>query len=151
MELKGKRVAVQEYGITNQELVAGLEARGAQVVRVPVYRWALPEGTGPLREAVRKILDGGVDIALFTNATQVAHLFQVASEDNVDLALRQALERILIASIGPICSEALEQFGLSADLEADHPKMGHLLATVARDGHRLLDKKRGRLSSFLKR
>lgn len=140
--LGGQRVAVQEYGVTNPELIAGLEARGAEVVRVPVYRWALPEDTSPLRAAVRKILAGQVDIALFTNATQVDHMFQVAGEEKLDPHLRQAFCRILIASIGPVCTEALEQFGLKPDLEPDHPKMGQLVATVARRGRTLLEQKR---------
>ncbi|MBI3697205.1 MAG: uroporphyrinogen-III synthase, partial [Acidobacteria bacterium] len=53
--IHGLRVAVQEYGIANPELLAGLEERGAQVTRVPVYQWALPEDTGPLRAAVAGI------------------------------------------------------------------------------------------------
>ncbi len=142
-DIKGKRVAVQEYGITNQELIAGLEARGAKVVRVPVYRWALPEDIGPLRSAIQKILAGQVDIALFTNATQVDHVFRVASDEKSDQFLRQAFARVLIASIGPICSEALEHFGLNADLEPEHPKMGHLISVVAQRGRSLLERKRG--------
>lgn len=141
--LNGKRLALQEYGITNQELIAGLEARGAQVMRVPVYRWALPEDTGPLRSAVRELIDGKVDAVLFTNATQVDHLFQIAAQEALDESLRQALQQALIASIGPICSEALEHFGLKADVEPEHPKMGHLVATLARRGKELLKAKRG--------
>ncbi len=38
VELNGKRVAVQEYGVSNHELTAGLEARGARVTIVPVYQ-----------------------------------------------------------------------------------------------------------------
>jgi uroporphyrinogen-III synthase len=38
----GLRVAVQEYGRPNPELLAGLSERGAVVRRVPVYAWALP-------------------------------------------------------------------------------------------------------------
>ena len=41
-------VALQEYGQTNPSLIAGLEARGARVLRVQVYRWDLPEDIGPL-------------------------------------------------------------------------------------------------------
>lgn len=142
-EIRGRRIAVQEYGVTNRELIAGLEARGAEVMRVPVYRWALPEDTAPLRAAIRRILDGEVDVALFTNATQVDHLFQVAGEEKVDPSLRQAFSRVLIASIGPVCSEALEHFGLKADLEPEHPKMGHLMAALGRRGRELLEAKRG--------
>ena len=141
-EIKGKQVAVQEYGITNQQLIAGLEERGAKVVRVPVYRWALPEDTAPLRSAIRQILAGQVDIAPFTNATQVDHLFTIATEDRLDQRLRQAFGWVLIVSIGPICSEALEHFGLNADLEPEHPKMGHLISAVAHRGPELLAAKR---------
>ena len=141
-DIRGRRIAVQEYGVTNPELIAGLEARGARVLRVPVYRWALPDDTAPLRAAIRRIVDGQVDIALFTNATQVDHMFQVAAEERLDQSLCQAFAHVLIASIGPICSEALEQFGLKADLEPDHPKMGHLISAVASRGRPLLNAKR---------
>ena len=53
--LKGKRVAVQEYGVSNHELTAGLEARGARVTIVPVYRWTLPADRAPLRAALNAI------------------------------------------------------------------------------------------------
>lgn len=144
--IQGRRVAVQEYGITNRELIAGLEARGAEVLRVTVYRWALPEDTAPLRSAIRDVINGRVEIALFTNATQVDHLFRVATEEHLDQSLRQAFARVLIASIGPVCSEALEHFDLRADLEPDHPKMGHLVATVARRARILLEQKQGKRS-----
>lgn len=142
-DIRSRRIAVQEYGITNRELTAGLEARGAKVVRVPVYRWALPEDTAPLRAAIRRIVDRQVDMALFTNATQVDHMFHVAVEEKLDLSLGQAFSRVLIASIGPVCSEALEHFGLKADLEPEHPKMGHLMAALGRHGRELLEAKRG--------
>ncbi len=141
-ELRGRLVAIQEYGITNQALIAGLETRGARVVRVPVYRWSLPEDTAPLRSAIRKILDGQVDIALFTNAIQVDHLFQLAKEDQSEQDLRQAFVQVLIASVGPLCTEALKHFGLSVDLEPDHPKMGRLVADLAQRGRDLLQLKR---------
>src|ERR1700722_19212859 len=50
--LSGRRVAVQEYGVSNRDLLAGLKGRGAQVTSVPVYEWSLPEDTGPLRSAI---------------------------------------------------------------------------------------------------
>ena len=144
LSLTGRCVAVQEYGVTNPELLAGLEERGGKVLRVPVYRWALPEDTGPLVSALHEIIDGGIDISLFTNATQVVHLFQLAAVEGLEEALRQACGRIVVASIGPVCSEALEHFGLKVDLEPDHPKMGHLVAVVAAQGPVLIKVKRER-------
>ena len=54
LPVAGQRVAVQEYGKSNPELIAGLEGRGAEVSRVPVYRWALPEDTTPLAPGHRR-------------------------------------------------------------------------------------------------
>ncbi len=140
LPVAGKRVAVQEYGVTNQEFIRGLEGRGALVQRVPIYTWALPEDLVPLRRAIRALCDGGVDIALFTSATQVYHLFLVARPD--EDRLRMGFTTVLIGSIGPVCSEALREHGLSPDLEPEHPKMGQLVAEVARRGREILAVKR---------
>lgn len=128
----GLRVAVQEYGQPSPELVEGLESRGAVVTPVPVYRWALPEDLGPLREATGAILEGTIDAVLFTTGQQVVHLFQVAEQDGRATELRDALlHRVVIGSIGPTTSEALRQHGLSADIEPEHSKMGHLVSELA--------------------
>ena len=141
--VKGKKISVQEYGAPNPELVSGLQARGAEVLRVPVYRWALPEDLGPLRAAIQKIIAGEADVALFTNAMQVHHLFSVAGKDQ-DRELRQALDRILVASIGPVCSEALGDFDIKPDLEPEQAKMGRLVAELAERGREILAAKRSK-------
>src|SRR3989337_3616673 len=56
----GRRGAVPEYGVPHPQLVPGLEAREASVMRVPVYRWALPEDTGPLQRAIVAIIEGQI-------------------------------------------------------------------------------------------
>jgi uroporphyrinogen-III synthase len=136
--LHGKQVAVQEYGIPNPELVAGLEQRGAAVTTISIYRWALPEDVKPLRNAIQRILRGDVDVALFTNGAQVEHLFKVAADEKVDEKLRLACKNIAIGSVGPVCTEALEHFGVRPDIEPPHPKMGSLLAAVAASASRVL-------------
>ena len=128
----GLRVAVQEYGKPNPELIEGLQRRGALVTRVPVYRWALPEDTGPLRATIAAIAEGRIGAVLFTAAQQVVHLLQVAAEENRVADLRVALGRdTVVGSIGPTTSEALRESGLAVDIEPEHPKMGHLVAAVA--------------------
>ena len=138
MDLHGKHIAVQEYGIPNPELVAGLEQRGAAVETIAVYKWALPEDVGPLRGALQKILGGDIDVALFTNGAQVDHLFRIAVENKLDEKLRLACKNIVIASVGPVCTEVLEQFGLKPDIEPPHPKMGALIAEAAASAQRVL-------------
>jgi len=140
--MRGKRIVVQEYGIPNPELIAGLEQRGASVKTVSIYRWALPEDLAPLRDAIRKMLRGDIDVALFTNGAQVEHLFRVAAEDSADEKLRLACKSIAIGSVGPICTQVLQQYGLTPDIEPKHPKMGSLIAEVAASAHRILTAKR---------
>ncbi len=132
LPVAGLKVAVQEYGQPVPELIEGLEARGAIVTRVPVYRWALPEDTGPLRSALREIAEHKVGAALFTSAQQVEHVLQVAEEEGIDVAMRLALASlVVVGSIGPTTSAALRGHGLPVDIEPEHPKSGHLVAAVA--------------------
>jgi uroporphyrinogen-III synthase len=142
VQLKGKRVAIQEYGITNQDLLSGLAARGAEILRVPVYRWALPEDVAPLQAAIREIVEGKADVAVFTSATQVENVFQVARQGGLNTKLPKALARSLVVSIGPVCSEALARFGLKADFEPQHPKMGFMIGALAAFAQKLLSAKR---------
>ena len=140
--LKGRRVAVQEYGVPNPELVRKLEARGAIVTRVPVYRWTLPQDLAPLRSAIGAIIAGEVDLALFTNMIQVVHLFQVAEQKGLADELRQAFRRVVVASIGPTASGCLREYGLDVDLEPQHPRMGYLVKEAAEAAVTLLGRKR---------
>lgn len=142
MDLKGKRIAIQEYGITNAELVSALQQRGAQVTPIPIYRWALPEDIAPLRDGMGKILNGSVEVALFTNGAQIDHLCKIASYDKLEEPLRAALRKIVVASVGPVCTEVLEQFGIKPDVEAAPPKMGALIAQVAHSAPAILLQKR---------
>lgn len=142
--LKDRRIAVQEYGVSNPELIAGLKDRGAQVTRVPVYEWALPEDTGPLRSAVAAISRGEMDVILFTTGTQVDHLLQIATEMKETDVMRRALSRVVVASIGPTTSERLREHGIVPDLEPSHPKMGFLVSEAAERSAEILHRKRGR-------
>ncbi len=86
-----RRIAVQEYGKSNADLLDALRARGAEVTAVPVYQWDLPEDTGPLREAIRRIAAGQADVAIFTTSIQLAHLFRIAAEEGLESPVRLAL------------------------------------------------------------
>ncbi len=140
--LEGRSVAVQEYGASNPELLAGLAQRGARVTSVLVYEWGLPEDVGPLRAAVTAIARGEIDVALFTSAMQVNHLLQIAAEMKQEEAVRRALSRVLIASIGPVTSETLRECGFTVDMEPAHPKMGFLVSEAAQRSAEILRQKR---------
>jgi len=126
-----RRIAVQEYGRSNPDLLRALGERGAEATSVRVYQYALPEDTGPLREAARRLAAGDFQIALFTSAVQIEHLMTVAEDSPATL---EALTRLKIGSIGPTTTEALGEFGLAPWMEPSHPKMGLLVREAAERG-----------------
>jgi len=140
--LRGRRVAVQEYGTSNPELLAGLSERGAQVTPVPIYEWDLPEDVQPLRAAVAGIASDEFDVVLFTTGIQISHLFRVAAEMKHEEKMRRGLSKMLLASIGPVTSEKLREHGLKADIEPTHPKMGYLVSETAQRAAEILRQKR---------
>ncbi|SFJ45851.1 uroporphyrinogen-III synthase [Planctomicrobium piriforme] len=140
--LDGKQVAVQEYGEPSREFYAWLQQQGAEVIPVPVYKWALPENLGPLEEAIRTTIAGGFDILLWTSAQQVNHVVEVAARMRLDEQWLAAAKQCVIGSIGPTAAERLLQFGLSADLEPSHPKMAHLIRETIAAAPAILNKKR---------
>lgn len=141
-DIKGKKIAVQEYGISNKEFISCLKNKGAKVTSVPIYKWELPEDIEPLKEAIKSIADSNEDIALFTSSQQIYHLFDVARKIGSIKKLKQGLKTTVIGSIGPTTSQTLYRFGINPDYEPDSPKMGNLIREVARAGNRLVLKKR---------
>ncbi len=144
LDLRDKNVAVQEYGVSNRELLEGLRERGAHVTPVPVYQWDLPEDQAPLRAAVNSIVARRIDVALFTTSVQVTHLFRIAEQVGKRDALKAGLENVVKASIGPTTSEVMRGYGLSVDLQASHPKMGFLVKEAAEQSQALLQRNRSR-------
>jgi len=139
--LRGLRIGVQEHGAPSSEMYEALRKRGASVFAAHVYRWELPEDTGPLTEAVRAVCAGDIDIVMFTSSVQLAHALKIATE----LSLRQefiaGLNRVVIASIGPVASAALREQGITVDLEPSHPRMGFLVKECAETSAELLKTK----------
>lgn len=140
-ELKGKKIAVQEYGISNKEFISDLRKKGAKVTSVPIYKWDLPEDIEPLKAAIKSISDSNEDIALFTSSQQIYHLFEVAKKIGYVKKLKQGLKSTVIGSIGPTTSETLYRFEINPDYEPDSPKMGNLIREVARIGTEFVNKK----------
>lgn len=131
IELKGKRVAIQEYGVSNHELTAGLEARGARVTIVPVYKWTLPADRAPLRAALNAIAAGAADVAIFTSSNQVTNVIQLAEAEGIGDGVKRGFARMAVGSIGPVCSEQIRAYGLRVDFEPAHSKLGHLVKAAA--------------------
>lgn len=138
----GLRVAVQEYGVPATELEESLAQRGATVLRVPVYRWALPADTQPLCSLIGQIVRGEIDVLLVTNAAQIDHVMSLLKGPEELARFRQMAQRMVVASIGPTASERLRSHGLPVDLEPSHPKMGALVKEASERAQDILQTKR---------
>jgi uroporphyrinogen-III synthase len=139
--LRGKRVAVQEHGAPSTELYEGLRQRGAEIFPVHVYQWSLPEDLNPLKTAIAAVASNKIDVAMFTSSIQIIHLLKVAEEMNLRDSVISALNRAVIASIGPVTSETLRENGIAVDLEPSHPKMGFLVKETAEQSEELARRK----------
>lgn len=136
--VKGLRVGVQEYGLSNPGLLEALQQRGAGVFPVPVYRWALPEDTAPLKRVLNEILAGQVQVMLITNAAQIDHVVEILEQDGRTTQFKEACNKLVVASIGPTASERLRHHGLPVDLEPSHGKMGILVKETSEQAHSIL-------------
>lgn len=139
--IANSRVVVQEYGVSNPSLVAGLEARGAEVISLRIYQWDLPQDPTALQQNAHRIADGEVDALLFTSGHQVRNLLMVARELELEGALRRQMRSLVVASIGPTTSEVLRASQLPVDFEPSQPKMGQLVAETAHACHAILERK----------
>jgi uroporphyrinogen-III synthase len=126
--LAGARVVVQRYGEANRRLCEALNARGASAQEIATYRWSLPEDTGPLERLMDALARSAVDAVVFTSAVQVKHLFAIAERTGRAGELPGLMRGLIVASIGPVCSRALEERGIRPTFEADPPKLGPLVA-----------------------
>jgi uroporphyrinogen-III synthase len=143
-----RRVAVQEYGRPNPEMTAALEALGARVSCIAIYRWDMPADMEPLREAARRLAARAVDVVLFTSSIQLDHLMQVAEEMGIAAEVHSALaEHAALASVGPIMTAALEAAGLPVDIIPIHPKMAGLVKAAAENAAGVLGQKRRAVQS----
>ena len=124
VDLGGERVIVQRYGESNLELDDALEARGAAVIEIPTYRWAMPVDTQPLVDLMDALTRGEIDAVAFTSASQAGNLFSLAEQFGRRESLKKYLNNTLVASIGPVCTKALEKLGVAVTIEASPPKLG---------------------------
>jgi uroporphyrinogen-III synthase len=129
--VRGRRIAVQQHGLPDDELLDRLTAAGADVERVPVYRW----GPSPEPAAVQRAIDatctGTVDAVVFTSAPgSQAFLDAARSAGRLPELLSAFRADTVCAAVGPITAEPLGRAGLTP-LVPDRYRLGALVRAVA--------------------
>ena len=103
-----------------------LAANGHEVYSPVLYRTLPPDALPKqARDALRQ---QRVDCAIFTAPSMVENLAKILGED----LFKRTLTNVLIASIGPITSEACNKHGLTVDIEADPYTLTSLAEEIIR-------------------
>jgi uroporphyrinogen-III synthase len=126
----GRRVALQLHGEPLPDVVHALEAAGAEVVAVPVYRWLPPVDLAPVRRLVEQIVSRAVDALVFTSGPAVTSLLDRAAETGrLDAVLRALRQDVLVFCIGPVTGARLDAHGIPT-LQPERSRLGALVRTI---------------------
>jgi uroporphyrinogen-III synthase len=109
--IAGLTVAMQLHGESQPEYTEALEATGARVIEVPVYRWAPPTDPAPLHRLVDLIAGRLVDAVTFTSAPAVSALLRAAGPE-CDALLEALKTDVMAASVGPVTAAPLRRYGV---------------------------------------
>jgi uroporphyrinogen III methyltransferase/synthase len=122
----GKKILLLRSQIASNELVDVLVGGGAEVDNVAIYTaTASKDDPSYLVGAIRK---GTIDYVTFASPSSVEGFFE---QINVDLF---RVSDINVASIGPVTSERLEQFGIVVHITAKEHTLDGLLDAIEKNG-----------------
>ncbi|MER5394391.1 uroporphyrinogen-III synthase [Saccharopolyspora sp. NPDC002686] len=114
-ELAGVRIAVQLHGQPLPDFADALRCAGAEVVEVPVYRWAAPADTTALENLLRSVCAREIDAVTFTSAPAAAGLLSLAARLRCEEELLAALRGpVLVACVGPVTHAPLADHDVPA-------------------------------------
>lgn len=132
IDLRGKRVGVQLYGVPNPELCSALVSQGADIQTVQVYNYGSASDRTAINALVEKLLEREIDVIPFTSAFQAHFLFEAATGLGNALALTNCLNSgSVVASIGEVTTRALGEHGVVPKILPKEPKMASLVSAVA--------------------
>ncbi|WP_343038480.1 uroporphyrinogen-III synthase [Microvirga arsenatis] len=111
LDLKGSCVGVQLYPGGETLLTGFLEDAGAKPDPILCYRYASDEEGERVAHLIDAIVAQDIDMIAFTSTAQVHRLQEVARQFDRTSKLQSAMQRTLIAAVGPVTSRAVEEAG----------------------------------------
>jgi len=143
--MAGRTVAFQLHGGGTPEITEAIRDAGACVIKVPVYRWQLPDERAAPRALIERVCNGDVDAVTFTTGPAVENFLELAREQDLETAVRDALDaRVVAAVIGPYCASVARSLGLDAVVEPVASRLGSMVRALTDRlaGERLVVRKR---------
>jgi len=132
-DLKGVRIAVQLDGAGAKDLCDRIEAMGADVVRVPVYRWSLPPDSTDAERLIRAVVERRVDAVTFTAKPAVENFLEIAGFMGVLDDVHDAFDcgDVRIFCVGPVCATGVTEAGLPDPFVPVRHRLGAMVQQVA--------------------
>ena len=112
-QVAGRRIVVQEHGLSLSLSAEALRMEGADVEVVSVYRCEPAGDLAPVFRLVEKIADRELDAVTFTSAPAVTTLMQVATASGRRDRVVDAFHHgVLATCVGPVTASAFEPYGV---------------------------------------
>jgi uroporphyrinogen-III synthase len=70
-------------------------------------------------DLIQRAAGGAIDAIVFTSSPQVDRIFEVAAERNMQDAWKRGLDRVKVASVGPVVTTNLKQKGARVDIQPE--------------------------------
>jgi len=140
--MRGERVLLPRAEDARPVLIEGLEAMGAHVHELKLYRSEVPHH--PDAEGLRRLRAGEIDIVTFASSSSVRNLIAMLGEQSREQGAEsrgaraaEVLRGVVIAAIGPVTAQAVRDAGLEVGVMADEYTVeglvSALVASVAGD------------------
>lgn len=129
----GKSVGVQLYSESNPPLMDFLASAGANAWPVQPYVYAPAADSERVADLIIRMAGGKVDAIVFTSSPQIDRMVEVAVERKIEDRWKQALDRVKVASVGPVVSETLKRIGARVDIQPEQGfQMKNLVVHIRR-------------------
>jgi uroporphyrinogen-III synthase len=123
---KGEKVLLVRAKVARDVIPEELRQAGAQVDVVEAYQTVVPQDAKKRLQSI--FSDGPVDAITFTSSSTVKNFLSLITATNIP----EKLAKVKFASIGPVTSDALREFGLPVHVEADEYTMEGLAQAIVR-------------------
>lgn len=132
--MPGEQVVLQLDGSWDSVELERLRRARAEVVTLPIYRWTIPDDTGPALRLAESVIVGRVQAVTFTAGPAIRNWLAIAADGGVETELREALidGRTVIGCVGPVCAEVAATHGLLSThlVQPDAYRLGPLVRSV---------------------
>ncbi|MFV0259225.1 MAG: uroporphyrinogen-III synthase [Acidimicrobiales bacterium] len=128
----GARVAVQQDGAGALDLCRRIEALGAKVTRVPVYRWSLPDDMTAAEALVRAVVDGRVHGITFTARPAVENFLEIATMIDLGDQVAEGFRTdVAVFCVGPVCAGGLIDAGFDPPHVPERHRLGAMVQQIS--------------------